>query len=100
MATEFDSEEQALMIGMYYAGREDLYLNKGPMTMEKIKTMDEIEVIKNSKINQLGSEVECITIQFLTKSGKLAQVASAPFRSGFDCWLINPKNGMGKRCFK
>ena len=83
MTTKYNSEEEAVTRGLYYAGVADEVRWKG---------------IKIGKItvNQFGCTNECNlyeihhdkTKEILTREGSKIQFAIGPFRSGFELWLI------------
>ena len=124
MTSSYETQFGAICIGMFYAGRPDLY-RKGyryemPDTIpEKIEMMsipkdtpflksleevleekkEEVTLVEGGRVAQFGNELsDCQMVEFLNQRGVKVRVASCRFREDeWDCWLIDEKTGMGWR---
>jgi len=92
MSTWFPDKETALLTGMYYVGRKDLFENEKRSIQEIIDSGN--AKIVDGEISQFGHVHQgCMMIEFNNMDGVPVRVASTAFRNGFDCWLIDPKSG-------
>ena len=99
MSSEYGTKGAALKMGIFYAGRFDLY-KKGDMEIpiDEILKNSEVKIIEGAVIGQLGYQHEDVTvIEFPNKYGKPIRIGTSKFRDGFDCWLIDPVTGMAVR---
>lgn len=100
MTTQFDSKESAIMTGLHYAGRDDLYKDTNGLLkplLEDILKNSEIKIL-NDNISQFGYVHEdCTMIEFSNSKGKISRIATTKFRDGFDLWLIDPESGYSMR---
>lgn len=98
MTTKYGSKESALMRGMFYAGRHDLYKEgERELSLDEVLKKDEVKIVEG-EIEQFGFVHEdCTMIEFKSSKGKLVRVATTKFRDGFDCWLVDPETGFGQR---
>lgn len=92
MSTMYPDKELALLTGIYYAGRGDLF--KGRRTVQDIIDGGDAKIIDGG-ISQFGYvHKNCTMIELDNMDGVPIRVATTSFRDGFDCWLIVPENGM------
>jgi predicted secreted protein len=93
MSRVYSSQNGALQVGLFYAGRFDI-------CKEEIKDLidnGKVRVVDQT-ISQFSTEAEnCQCIEFENQSGMVVQMASCSFRDGFDLWTINKDNGMSFR---
>jgi len=88
MTTQYDSREQAIELGLYYAG----FVGEG----ERQRVM---ESLPEPKQMQLGwpQEKTLEVYSFDNPQGEAVQIGVGEFRGGFDLWLINPITGGARR---
>lgn len=119
MTSRYQSQFDAICMGLFYAGRPDLY-RKGfkyaipDIIPEKVETMNipkdtpflksldevleekkgEVALVDGS-VEQFGNELaDCKMVEFVNQKGKKVRVASCRFREDeWDCWLIDPETG-------
>lgn len=98
MTTKYLSKREALKIGMFYAGRSDLYKdNDREKTLNEILKSDEVKIVEGN-IKQFGFVHEdCTMLEFKNDMGKIVRIATTKLRDGFDCWLIDPERGVAVR---
>ena len=102
MTTEFDSKQHAIIRGLYYAGRSDLYRDSkgGAKSLEEILKNPEIKVVDDN-IAQFGRVRENTTmIEFTNSKNKKCRIATTRLVHGFelfDLWLIYPESGAAVR---
>lgn len=98
MTTPFKTKEDAIMTGLFFAGRRDLCYEK-----DRIKTLEDI--LKNPEIKVVGDKIEqfgyvhedTLMIEFPNNKNKICRIAATKFRDGFDLWLIDPESGFAHR---
>jgi hypothetical protein len=100
MSTKFDCKYEAIIEGLYYAGKTDLCKDgdgKLKKSLEEILNNPEIKIV-GENIVQLGYVHEdCTMIEFKNTKNEVVRIATTKFRDGFDLWLIDPKSGAGVR---
>lgn len=99
MTTQFDSKLNAIVIGLMYAGRQDLYSggNGEIESLEDILKNPEIKVI-NGNIERFGyAHEDTLMIEFRNSKNRMRRIATTKFRGGFDLWLIDPESGFAHR---
>lgn len=99
MTTQFDSKHHAITVGLYYAGRPDLYKDgKGKTkSLDDILKDPEIKIVDGS-INQFGYVHEDTTmIEFKNSNDVLVRIATTRFRDGYDLWFIDPESKSAMR---
>ncbi len=96
MTNRYGSKFSALTMGMFYAGRPDLY--KNVKTLEELLKVEGVKEITDATISQFGDTLnECTMIEIMNPKGIPVRLASCKFRfDEFDCWIISPK-GMAIR---
>lgn len=100
MTRQFNSKYEAIIRGLFYAGRSDLY---GDEKEEVKKTLE--EVFKNPEIKIVDGDIvqfdhvheDCTMIEFKNVKNETIRIATTKLGDGFDLWLINPKSGAGIR---
>lgn len=97
MTTEFNSKQDAIVKGLYYAGRRDLYGNGkgGIKSLDEILKNPEIKIIDDN-IVQFGVTREDTTmIEFTNSKNKKCRIATTRLIHGFDLfdlWLIDTES--------
>lgn len=100
MAQQFDSKYEAITVGLFCAGRSDLYRDEKGIVKE---TLDEI--LENPEIKIVDENIaqfnyvhkDCTMIEFKNSNNVLVRIAATKFRGGFDLWFIDPESGAGVR---
>lgn len=100
MTRQFDSKYEAITVGLFCAGRSDLYRDEKGIVKE---TLDEI--LKNPEIKIVDENIaqfnyvhkDCTMIEFKNKKNEIVRIATTKFRNGFDLWLIDPESGESVR---
>lgn len=99
MTTQFETKEDAISTGLFFAGRKDLFDNgKGERkSLEDILKSPEIKVV-DGNIDQLGYvHDDTLMIEFPNSDSIKCRIAATKFREGFDLWLIDPESGFARR---
>ena len=96
MTHRYHSKFGALTMGMFYAGRFDLY--KNIKSLEELLKVGGVKEIIEDTIEQFGEEAtDCTMVEILNEKGNTIRLASCKFRMDeFDLWLITPE-GMAIR---
>jgi hypothetical protein len=84
MTTEFQTKEEAILAGIYYAGMQ-----------EKLDPAD--LSWQGSEVSQLGIIHPIETTDFANPNGKIVRIGIGTFRAGFELWLIDPTTGLACR---
>jgi len=101
MTTEYDTEEQAMNMGVFYAGyRKDEIeevIKNAEITEQQMANILYSTLPKEDqeKLSGLVKKVKIFT--FPTKEGKKFSIGIGKFREGYDLWLIDPETGMSLR---
>lgn len=99
MSTQFESKHAAIMTGLYYAGRRDLYSgdNGETKSLDDILKNPEIKVVDDN-ISQFGYVHEdTLMIEFYNVNSVTCRIATTKFRDGFDLWFVEPESGTTMR---
>lgn len=100
MTQQFDSKYEAIVVGLFYAGRSDLYRDeKGIVkeTLDDILKNPEIKIIDENIVQFNYAHEDCTMIEFDNKKNEIVRIATTKFRDGFDLWLVDPESGAGVR---
>lgn len=94
MTTRFDTKDDAIVTGLYCAGRKDLCIdNKGERRhLEDILKIPEIKIVDGDICQFDYIHEDTLMIEFSNSDGKICRIATSRFRNGFDLWCINPEN--------
>jgi ribosomal protein L2 len=79
MTNKFSSKEEALRMGIFYAGGS------------KDTKIEDLKKVEGSTVCQFDDDLEAEVYEIETNSGKKARIATARFRDGYDLWLISPE---------
>jgi len=83
MTTKFPTKEDALKFGLKYAGREsDLSL---------------LTKVEGADITQFGEPLGADVYDLVNCKGQPCRIGTAPFRDGFDLWLMNVSGTLANR---
>lgn len=99
MSREYGSQDAALLMGMFYSGRSDLYHQgeERDKAIEEILEKGKVKEIDES-VAQFGHELDgCRGLEFKNKDGVMVKIVSCKFRDGYDLWLVDPVSGMAMR---
>jgi len=103
MSFSVDTQLEAVRIGLSVVGRADI------AALDSIEEMGASEYVKlehtsvTNVLDDVGQYAKpCVLLTLKTgpRAGRheeMISVGSAPFRSGFDIWLMDPKTGIGCR---
>lgn len=99
MTSQFSSKHDAITVGLYYAGRQDLCHDEkgGIKSLDDILKDPDIKII-DKNIEQFGYVHEdCTMIELKNSNNVLVRIATTKFRDGFDLWLVDPDSEMATR---
>lgn len=90
MTQKFDSKGKAIIRGLFYAGRSDLYNSENG---KEKKTFEEI--LKNPEIKIVAGDM--VQFGLVHEDNGIIRIATTKLEDGYDLWLVNPKSGAGIR---
>lgn len=90
MTTQYETKEQALEMGLFYAGFGDRKLREAKLAelMESSPEKSEIGWPHDEEIE---------LYEFKSPGGIDVKIGIGKFRSGFDLWFIDPDTGFSRR---
>lgn len=86
MSTTFHSKQEAIKMGLFYCGRNDIDVSD----LEKLDTVN---------ISQFGfvHDEKTDFYEITASNGNKVHLGIEPFRNGFCLWLIDPLTGIARR---
>lgn len=100
MTHKFGSKYEAIVKGLFYAGRSDLNIEENgeiKKTLEEILKNPEIKIV-DGEIAQFGTVHEdCTILEFKNINNNTIRIATTKLEDGFDLWLVDPESGAGLR---